>query len=92
MRDPRYDTVKALLQQGEIKTFSEIFDWIPKSVVRQDLSTSNKRITKLSLNPGGFKLQDIYQIAILIGYDPKKLLLLAAAEYATQQTDTPEQL
>lgn len=80
MKDPRYDTVKGLLEAGAIKKFSDIFEWIPKTTIRVDIATNGKRINKLTENPGGFQLIEIYQIAMLIGYDPKKLLTMAAEE------------
>ncbi len=80
MKDPRYDTVRGLLEAGAIKKFSDIFDWIPKTIVRVDIRTNSKRINKLAENPAGFTLNEIYEIASLIGFDHKKLLMMAAEE------------
>lgn len=80
MIDPRYETVRGLLEAGAIKKFTDIFDWIPKTVVRQDINTNGKRINKLAENPSGFTLNEVYQISSLIGYDTKKLVNMALDE------------
>ena len=78
MRDPRYDTIKGLLKEGkEIKKFTDIFNWIPFSIVANDLGTNRPRMKKMTIDPALWKLEEVYQLADLIGYDRKKLALMA---------------
>lgn len=79
-KDPRYDTIKGLLQAGAIVRFTDIFAWIPYTVVAKDLHTNNNRMKKMIANPEEFQMKDINTIAKLIGCDPKKLGLMAVAE------------
>lgn len=80
MRDPRYNTIKGLLKAGAIKKFTDIFTWIPHTVVARDFGTMNTRMKKMTQDPSLWKLQEIYKLAELIGYDPKKLALMAVSE------------
>ncbi len=78
MRDQRYDTIKGLLKEGKgIKKFTDIFTWIPFSVVADDLKTNRPRMRKMVADPSHWKLNEVYQLADLIGYDRKKLALMA---------------
>jgi hypothetical protein len=79
-RDPRYDTIKGLLQAGAIVRFTDIFDWIPPTVVAKDLHTNGTRLKRMIKNPEEFQMKDINTIAKLIGCDPRKLGLMAVAE------------
>jgi hypothetical protein len=36
-RDKRYNLIKSLLSDGKIKVLSDIFDWVPKTIVSHDL-------------------------------------------------------
>lgn len=77
MKDPRYSTIKGLLKAGAIKQFTDIFVWIPHTVVALDFSTNNARMKKMVADPSLWQLKEIYKLAELIEYDPKKLALLA---------------
>jgi hypothetical protein len=65
------------IEQGEIKTILQIFDYIPKSVVSTELKTNNNRFTKLIKDPLEFKLIELSKIAKAIGVDTKVLVDLA---------------
>lgn len=90
MKGRRYDNLRDMLQIGAIRKFSNIFTWVPKTIIRQHIGTSSERINKLTENPSDFKLREIYEIAKLIGYDPKKLLLMAAEEMDSTQKENPD--
>lgn len=79
-RDPRYDTIKGLLQAGAITRFTDIFAWIPATVVAKDLHTNGTRMKRMIKNPEEFQVKDINAIAHLIGCNPKKLGLMAVIE------------
>jgi len=78
IKDNRYEALNALLTSGRIKSFSEIFDYIPKSVVRKSLKTNNNRITSLMFNPAGFTFEEIKTLSDLMNYNFKALALLVA--------------
>lgn len=81
MKDKRYNTVKNLISGGYIKSFHEIFDTLPKSVLYKDLGMNSARFNKLLNNVEGFILKDIFHIAALIGIDEKIILDLIYAQY-----------
>lgn len=80
MKDPRYDTIKGLLKAGEIKDFTDIFTWIPHTVVASDFGTNNNRMKKMKDDPSLWTLEEVYKLAELIGCDPKKLGLMAVEQ------------
>jgi arginine repressor len=73
-KDPRYTAIKYLLKKEDIKTFKEIFDHIPKTVVAADLGTNNSRMSRLIDDPSLFKMGELYKLAELIGYDSVKFV------------------
>lgn len=80
MKDPRYDTIRGLLKAGAIKQFTDIFTWIPHTVVAQDFGTNNNRMKKMKDDPSLWTLEEVYKLAELIGCDPKKLGLMAVEQ------------
>jgi hypothetical protein len=77
IKDYRYNVVRILFEQGEIKTFAQIFDYIPKTVVGSELRTNNNRITLLIKDPLKFKLSELIKIANVIGIEPDLLVNMA---------------
>lgn len=80
MNDNRYRTIHGLLKEGQISTFTGIFKWIPYTVLARDFGTNNNRMKKMIVDPSLWTLEEIYKLAELIGYDKKKLLMMAGAE------------
>ena len=76
-KDHRYNVARIFLEKGEIKTIEQIFDYIPKSVVSQELRTNNNRFTRLIGDPLEFKLIELSKIARAIGVETKVLVNLA---------------
>jgi hypothetical protein len=79
-KDSRYDTINKLLKSGEIKKFTDIFTWIPYTIVAKDFGTNNNRMKKMKDDASLWQLGEIYTLAELIGYDKKKLALMAVEE------------
>lgn len=77
MLDPRYNTIKGLLKAGAIKQFTDIFNWIPPTVVAKDFGTNNNRLKMMKDDPSLWQLAEIYQLAEWIGCDKKMLALMA---------------
>jgi len=66
-KDPRYKTLRIVINAGGIKSFRDLFKVVPRSVVAGDLGTNNNRFYRLVLNPGDFTFNEIRQMAKLIG-------------------------
>lgn len=80
MNDPRYLTIHGLLKAGTITTFTQIFAWIPHTVLAKEFGTNNNRMKKMVADPSLWTLAEIYRLAELIGWDKKKLLMMAGEE------------
>jgi len=80
-KDRRYDALKVLIDTGHIKHFNEIFNVIPKSLLRQDLKINNTRITRLIDHPEQLTLDESVTIANLIGIDVEKIIRLVLDQF-----------
>lgn len=72
-KDPRYKTLKIVLDAGGVKAFKDIFKIIPKSIISKDMHTNNNRMQALIDNPGKFTYCEIAEIAGLIGCDYRQI-------------------
>jgi len=77
IKDNRYNIARIFIEKGEIKTIDQIFDYIPKSVVRNELRTNNTRFTRLINDPLEFKLIELSKIARALGIETKILVNMA---------------
>ncbi|HZX58979.1 MAG TPA: hypothetical protein VFE54_09640, partial [Mucilaginibacter sp.] len=68
--------VKNLIAGGYIKTFREIIDTLPKTVIAQDLKMHHNTFSKLVDNPDLFTFKDAYRIAALIETEPLSVINL----------------
>ncbi|HWK08044.1 MAG TPA: hypothetical protein VNS58_30655 [Puia sp.] len=80
-RDPRYDLIKPMIIGGKIKTFNDIFKFIPKTVVATDLGKKVDRFTDLMNRVEGFTLEELFMIARFCELDEAQMLELAENEY-----------
>ncbi|HET6253901.1 MAG TPA: hypothetical protein VFE32_07495 [Puia sp.] len=79
-KDRRYITVKNLITAGYIKSFSEIFDTIPKTVVARDLGMNNDRFTKLMNDVTLFRIGELYRLARFLEIDGMVLINLVVEQ------------
>jgi len=84
-KDKRYTTIKNLISGGYIKSFEEIFDTLPKSVLYKDLGMNSARFAKLLRHPDLFILKDVFRIATLIGVDEKAILDLVFLSHMSRK-------
>jgi hypothetical protein len=77
IKDRRYKLVKDQISGGNVKSFQDIFDILPKTVVLKDLRIHNQRFNKLLHDVSLFPLQELYKIADLIEIDAKIIIDLA---------------
>jgi hypothetical protein len=87
-KDRRYTTVKNLITAGYIKTFREMFDTLPKSVVARDLGMNNARFTRLMDNVDQFSLKELFIIASFLEVDEMVVLNLVLQQHATNKKKT----
>lgn len=80
-RDRRYAIVKSLISSGYIKTFRDIFNAVPKSVIARDLGINNMRFTKHMFNVHKFTLEDIFNLANLLEVDEDTIVNLVIQQY-----------
>ncbi len=78
--DHRYRKIKVLIESGHIKTFSEIFENIPKTVVYKDLCVNFKRFSKAIECPSLFEVRELMALAQMFGIDEKELIDFAWAQ------------
>jgi hypothetical protein len=75
-QDNRYTVVRILIENGHIKTFKQIFDYIPISVVAIDYGSNYVRFKRSISRPNSFKLRDINILASLFEVDFMKMIEL----------------
>jgi len=80
-RDERYELVKPMLIIGKIKSFRDIFKFVPKTIVAADLGTKVDRFTKLMKRIEKFTLEDIFTIARYCELSVHEILTLVEVEY-----------
>jgi plasmid maintenance system antidote protein VapI len=80
-KDKRYNTVKKLITAGFIKSFSEILDTVPKTVIAQDLGMHHQTFGKLIKYPEKFTFKDAFRIASLIEVEEQTIMNLIYEQY-----------
>lgn len=84
-KDKRYGIVKNLIEGGYIKSFGEIFNIIPKTVVAKDLGMNNTRFSTLIAKVDKFLLKGLFLIASFINVSEDVLLNLILQEYLSNK-------
>ena len=84
-KDKRYNTVRNLILGGYLKTFNEIFDTIPKSVVAADLGLNSTRINRVIDNNGRFFVDDLFKLAALLDVPEIKIMELVCNQHAADK-------
>lgn len=78
--DHRYSTIRPMLDLGRIKSFADIFTYLPKSVVAADLGKNLKRFNQLLLHVEYFPIKDLVAIASLCGLTRMEMFRLIDQE------------
>lgn len=73
VKDKRYNALKQWINSGEVKTFLDIFDIIPKTQVAKDSGIHYNRLNVKINNPVKFTVKDIVTLAELLEVDDRKL-------------------
>ncbi len=81
MKDPRYKAIKSLIDTKSIQGLQDIFEVIPITIVKTDLSvhynTLRRRIDKSEL----LTLKDIMSLADLFEVEPVEIFKLSVIDY-----------
>lgn len=80
-KDERYEGVKKLIESGHITEFKQIFTYLPKTVMAQDLGTNNNRMTRLIERTELLTLQELSRIGELIDTSFDLINMLASNQY-----------
>jgi hypothetical protein len=84
-RDHRYEIIPALYETGHIKSFNDIFKYIPKTVVANDMGKKVDRFTTLMNKVGGFTVDEVMRIGHFCGLNVSEMLALIEKEYELQK-------
>ena len=84
-RDRRFDLISTMFKDGKIRTFNDIFEFVPKTVVATNMGKKVDRFTEMMNKVEKFKLEELFAIAKLCELDEHTILDLAHKEYTTQK-------
>lgn len=65
MKDPRYNIIKSLISDGHVESFSDIFKFLPKTIVAGDLGLNAVRFNRLIENVEDLRIRQVYDLARL---------------------------
>lgn len=82
-RDPRYESIKVLIESGHVKSIRDIFLYIPKTTVYKDLGINFNRFNRAILDPAIFRMQELIVLAELFNVDAKKMIDMAYKQSLT---------
>ena len=86
-RDTRYDIIKHLITEGKIKSFNDIFKYVPKTTVSTDLGKKVDRFTELMNRVDGFTLAELFTIAKFCEINETQIFNLVLNEYKKKKQD-----
>jgi hypothetical protein len=81
-RDSRYDLIKPMLSEGNIVSFTDIFKYIPKTIVANDLGKKVDRFTVMMTNVEKFSIEEIMKMARLCRMSVEQMIDLILKEYS----------
>jgi len=76
-KDIRYNVARHFIETKQIKRIKDIFEYVPKTTVKNELGTNYNRFSRLVEDPLQFKLIELSKIAKAIGVDTKVLVNMA---------------
>jgi len=79
-KDTRYELIPVLLKDGKIERLSDIFKFVPKTIVARDMGISLDQWDKYMEKIVPFTLKRLFRLAELCGITEREVLDLAMAE------------
>lgn len=80
-QERNYKIGKSLILDGTIKTFMDIFEYVPKTNFADDMPMHHNTITSRIEQPETFTIQELTKIADLLDIDPMVIITLAFTQY-----------
>ena len=85
-KDKRHKTVKILIETGNIVTFGDIFEHIPKTTVAEELGIHFNRMARMIQNVNEIKVNDIFLFSGYFEIDAKVLFELVYNQRGSKKT------
>lgn len=85
-RDSRYDLIEPMMSQGKIVSFTDVFKYIKKTVVANDLGKKVDRFTVMMYDPKKFSVGDLYRMGDLFKISAKQVFELIDNEYPQKRS------
>jgi len=83
--DARFEAVQSMHKTGKLRSFNDIFLYIPKTVVANKLGKKVDRFNELMSDVGKFTLDEVAFIASLFDISVKDINELWLKEYSMQK-------
>ena len=81
MRDERYQQARALIEQGYITEFSQIFKVVPKTIFHEGIGVNYRRMSRMIVDLGSITITDIYNMCSVLEIEFMTMLLLITKEH-----------
>lgn len=81
MKDHRYNLIRPMIDSGDIVSFNDIFNYIPKTIVAKDLGKKVDRFSALMNKVEGFTIGELYTIAKFCNISESQIYQLIEKEY-----------
>jgi len=85
--EARYSTIKHMLLAGKIKTFLDIFIYIPPTIVAKDLGKRGPRFTELINSLEDFTLKEILLLAQFFDLTRAEIFQLIDTQLSQRKND-----
>lgn len=85
VKDKRYTNAKNLILAGHVKTFRDLFDSVPKSVIARDLGINNVRFNELMNDVGRFFVKDMFKLAELLDIPEIEVMKLICNQHGADR-------
>jgi hypothetical protein len=89
--DHRYPTIKPMLDQGRIKSFMDIFIYVPKTVIAADMGKNLSRFNALLDHIVDFTIKDLLIIASYCNLTRTEIFKLIDEEIALRNEEATDQ-
>lgn len=76
VKHTRTDIIKPLIESGHIKEFHQIFIYVPKTAVAEDLGIHFNRFNKFLKTVQSMRFNDFYMLCKYFDIDPAKMFEL----------------
>ena len=87
-RDTRYKLIQALLRNGQIHSFDQVFDYVPITVVASDLHVKASTLNKYLADGASIKLRHILTISEFCELTERELIRLVINFLKRKEAET----